>query len=241
MTTPFEIVGIPTDNSILIVADHASNTVPANIDLGISQSFLEDHIAYDIGSAAVSREMALRSGYLAILAGYSRLVVDLNRYPDEEAVIPLRSDGVEIPNNLLDLPDRVDRIDRYFKPYHQRVAQLIADIRPSLVVALHSFTPKLRSNPQLERPWDVGVMYNDYETAPRMALQFLEEEQLVVGDQLPYSGKDLNATMNRQAEAIGQPYIGIEIRQDHITEEKGQKRFAEILIRVCNKIQTGLA
>ena len=241
MTTPFEIVGIPSDNSILIVADHASNTVPASIDLGISPNLLQDHIAYDIGSAAVAKEMALTSGYLAILAGYSRLVVDLNRYPDEEAVIPLRSDGVEIPNNLLDLPDRVDRMTKYYEPYHQRVAQLIADLKPGLVLSLHSFTPKLRSNPLVERPWDIGVLYNEYATASRLALQFLEDEHLIIGDQLPYSGRDLNATMNRQAEAIGQPYIGIEIRQDHITDEKGQKRFADILIRVCNKVLTGLA
>ncbi|PIX66270.1 MAG: N-formylglutamate amidohydrolase, partial [Sphingomonadales bacterium CG_4_10_14_3_um_filter_58_15] len=134
------------------------------------------------------------------------------------------------------------RLNRFFTPYHDRVAELIAELKPALVASLHSFSPTLRSQPQLKRPWDMGIMYNDYQTASKLALQFLEQEgHLNVGDQRPYSGKDLNATMNRQCEAIGQPYIGVEIRQDLIREEAGQARFADILLRTCDKIRTALA
>ena len=84
-------------------------------------------------------------------------------------------------------------------------------------------------------------MYNFDETASKLAVRFLEEENLIVGDQKPYSGKELNATMNRQAEAIGQPYFGVELRQDLISNEIGQRHFAEILLRTCEKVRTGLA
>ncbi len=242
MTEAFEISGVPSEGGVLIAVDHASNHIPADIGLGIAPQYADDHISYDPGIAPIARMMAENSGYLAILSTNSRLIVDLNRYPDEAAVIVERSDGVEIPGNRLSAVERQDRLDRFFTPYHDRLASLIADLKPALVASLHSFSPVLRSDPKLERPWDMGIMYNEYETAPHLALQFLgEEDGLIVGDQMPYSGKDLNATMNRQCETIGQPYIGVEVRQDLIRDETGQRRFADILLRTCDKIRTALA
>ncbi len=242
MMDAFEISGLPSEAGVLIVADHASNHVPDDIDLGISPQYIEDHIAYDPGTASIARLMTENSGYLAILSTVSRLVVDANRYPDENSVIPERSDGVEIPGNHISAEERQARLDRYFTPYHDRVRALVSDLKPSLVLSLHSFSPTLRTNPQLIRPWDIGILYNQYETASRFALQFLEEEgALNVGDQLPYSGVELNATMNRHCEAISQPYFGVELRQDLIMEPAGQRRFVDILLRTCDKIRTALA
>lgn len=241
MTEPFEIFGVPAQGGVLIVVDHASNHVPPNIDLGIAPELMNEHIAYDIGVANIARLMAETPGYLSILGTVSRLVVDLNRFPDEPAVIPLRSDGVRLMGNAIVDSERKARLDRYFHPYHDRVAALIRDLDPALVLFLHSYTPKLKSEQMDVRPWEIGVLYNEYETASRLAIQFLEEETLMVGDQQPYSGKDLHATMKRQAEDIGKAYTEIEIRQDLIAHETGQRRFAEILLRICDKIRTGLA
>ena len=87
----------------------------------------------------------------------------------------------------------------------------------ALILSLHSFTPQLASSPST-RPWQVGVLYNHDDRAARLAIPWLEAEGLVVGDQQPYSGQLLNATMNRHAEAEGRPYLGIEIRQDQIDD-----------------------
>ncbi|MEH6791315.1 N-formylglutamate amidohydrolase [Parasphingorhabdus sp.] len=242
MTEAFEICGVPSEGGVLIVADHASNHVPDDIDLGISPQFLNDHIAFDPGTAPIARLMTESSGYLAILASASRLVVDLNRFADEPSAIPERSDGVEIPGNRLTEEQREARMGRFFWPYHDRIDSLIADLKPALVLSLHSFTPALRSNPRLVRPWDMGILYNEYETASRLALQFLDKEGMLnVGDQLPYSGKQLNATMDQHCEPVGQPYFGAELRQDLIMEPDGQRRFADILLRTCDKIRTALA
>ncbi|MEW4466933.1 N-formylglutamate amidohydrolase [Parasphingorhabdus sp. JC815] len=241
MIEPFEISGIVQKGGILVVVDHASNHVPSHIDLGIPSECLEEHIAYDIGVANIARYMSETSDCVSILGTVSRLVVDLNRYPDEAAAIPKHSDGVEITGNDISDEDREARLNQYFHPYHNRVASLIRDMNPDLVLFLHSFTPNLRSGSVEQRPWEIGVLYNEYEIASRLALDFLKDEQLVVGDQQPYSGKDLHATMKRQAEDIGQAYTEIEIRQDLITHETGQRHFADLLIRMCDKIRTGLA
>lgn len=241
MTKAFEILGTPEEGQLLIVVDHASNHVPPEIDLGISHDFLSDHIAYDIGVAEIAARMTQGTSNIAILGGVSRLVVDLNRYPNEEKVIPAISDGVQITGNQISQDERERRLDAYFHPYHAEVTKLVSDLKPSLILALHSFTPTLRSNRNIERPWEIGVMYNYYETAPKLAVQYFEQEGLIAGDQKPYSGKELNATMNRQAEAFNVPYTGVEIRQDLIGDTLGQKHFADILLRTCDKIRTGLA
>ncbi len=241
MTEPYKILGMPEERGVLVVVDHASNNVPSDINLGIDPALLEEHIAYDIGVANVARYMSETPGYLSILGTVSRLVTDLNRFPDEDGVIPRKSDGVEILGNAINPAEKAARLDRFFHPYHDRVAALIRDMDPVLTLFLHSFTPKLRTESAEVRPWEIGVLYNEYEAASRLAIQFLEQEQLVVGDQQPYSGKDLHATMKRQAEDIGKAYTEIEIRQDMVAEETGQRRFAEILLRICDKMRTGLA
>ena len=73
-----------------------------------------------------------------------------------------------------------------------------------------------------------------YVTDTCIAIPMLEAEGLIVGDQQPYSGKLLNATMNRHAEAEGRPYLGVEIRQDEIADAMGQAVWAERLARICN-------
>jgi len=111
---------------------------------------------------------------------------------------------------------------------------------PKLIVSLHSFTPSLTSRPEELRPWHCGVLYNEDERGARLAIPLLEAEGLIIGDQQPYSGKLLNATMNRHAEAHGRAYFGIEIRQDLIGHDAGQAEWAERLARVANGVALAL-
>jgi predicted N-formylglutamate amidohydrolase len=168
------------------------------------------------------------------------LVVDLNREEDETGAIPSESDGRRIPGNDLDAKQRADRIARYHRPYHDRLETLLLECRPALVLSLHSFTPALKTRPDEARPWDVGVLYNAHEAASKCAIPFLQDAGLNVGDQLPYSGKLLNATMNRHAEANDIPYIGIEMRQDLVGDAAGQARFAHILSGMCHFVSEQL-
>ena len=232
----FRIVGEPLAGGIAIVSDHASNRVPSDIDLGIDPALIDEHVAVDIGVGAVAKCMARQAGFAAFLGNVSRLVCDFNRDEDSPALIPHASDGHDIPGNLFDVAEREERIERFFRPYHDALASLLHDAPPALIVSLHSFTPSLRSRPEEQRPWQVGVLYNQDERAARLAIPLLEAEGLIVGDQQPYSGRLLNATMNRHAEARGLPYVGIEIRQDLIAEPAGQAEWAERLVRIANDV-----
>ena len=239
MSEAFCLIGNPRFGGILVVSDHASNHVPVDIELGIDPALLDQHIAIDIGVAEVGALMAERPGIAAFQGGVSRLVCDFNREEHAPAVIPVASDGHAIPGNALDHAGHKARLDRFFRPYHAALAAVLDDKPPALILSLHSFTPQLATSDQ-PRPWQVGVLYNQDDRAARIAIPLLAAEGLVVGDQEPYSGKLLNATMNRHAEAEGRPYLGIEIRQDEIADEAGQARWAERLHALCNRVALAL-
>jgi predicted N-formylglutamate amidohydrolase len=235
-TETFRILGTPRFGGVLVVADHASNRVPDDIELGIDPALLDLHIASDLGVAGVAEAMAQRPGTAAYLGHVSRLVCDFNREEHQPAVVPIASDGHAIPGNALDHAGHKARIDRFFQLYHNGLAQLLDTMPQALILSLHSFTPRLVSHPEQQRPWQVGVLYNNDDRAARLAIPLLEAEGLVVGDQQPYSGRLLNATMNRHAEAEGRPYLGIEVRQDQVETADQQAEWAERLHRICNEV-----
>lgn len=233
---PFEILGTPHKGGFLIIGDHASNHVPSDIDLGIDPACLNTHIAWDIGVASVARLIAREEGFSAFLGGYSRLVVDLNRDAYDVSAIPSASDGLLIPGNAISATEKEARLERFHKPYHLHLRELLTQHRPKLILSLHSFTPALESKPDEARPWHVGVLYNEQEAASKLAIPFLESAGYIVGDQLPYSGKLLNATMNRHAEANGHPYFGLEIRQDLIADGEGQVRWSTLIAPIVDQV-----
>jgi predicted N-formylglutamate amidohydrolase len=98
-----------------------------------------------------------------------------------------------------------------------------------MLLSLHSFTPQLATKPEEARPWEIGVLYNTDDRAARIAIPLLEASGIVTGDQQPYSGKLLNATMNRHGEANGIPYLGLEVRQDLIDSDEGVALWAQRL------------
>jgi predicted N-formylglutamate amidohydrolase len=236
----FRLVGTPRFGGILVVADHASNRVPDDIDLRIDPALLGQHIAVDIGVREVAELLAQRPGVAAYLCNASRLVCDCNRDEGAPAIIPIASDGHAIPGNRLTHEQHEARLDRFFRPYHAALAAQLDAMPVSLILSLHSFTPQLASNPAEKRPWQVGVLYNEDDRAARLAIPLLEAEGLIVGDQQPYSGKLLNATMNRHAEAEGRVYLGLEIRQDEIGDAAGQAAWAERLARIANEVAVRL-
>lgn len=240
MSEVFRLFGQPRFGGILVVSDHASNHVPADITLGIAPALLMQHMAIDIGVAEVGSLMAKLPGTAAFQCAVSRLVCDVNRNEDAPGAVPLFSDGHEIPGNHLTARQRAQRIARFHAPYHQALDRVLADAPPALILSLHSFTPALATCDK-PRPWQVGVLYNRDDRAARLAIPMLEAEGLCVGDQQPYSGVELNYTMNRHAEAEGRAYLGIEIRQDGIDHAAGQQAWAERLARIANAVALQLS
>ena len=202
-----------------------------------SAELLDTHIAVDLGVEGVADRLARRHAIPAHIATVSRLVCDLHRREDEEAVVPFSSDGHTIPGNIG--ADIEKRLERFHRPYHDAMAKWLDAARPELIVALHSFTPALETSDE-ERPWDVALLYNQDDTAALQAIRLFEEEGLTVGNNQPYSGKQLNATMDRHAEAHGRPYLTIEIRQDLLATEAGQARWAALVADIANRTALAL-
>ena len=165
----FRILGTPRFGGILVVSDHASNRVPADIDLGIAPELLDQHVAIDIGVGAIGAIMAERPGIAAFQGAVSRLVCDFNRDEHLPTVVPVASDGHAIPGNALDHAGHEARLARFFRPYHEALAATIEAAPPALILSLHSFTPRLATSEE-PRPWHVGVLYNADERAARLAI-----------------------------------------------------------------------
>lgn len=223
---------------LLLLCDHASAAVPHDIDLEIAPVLLTQHIAVDIGAAALTRAIASRLGAPAILATVSRLVIDLNRPADHPELIPTQSDGYPIPGNAR--ADQPGRIARFHAPYHRTVAQRVRAQPPALIAAIHSFTPSLESG-GAPRPWPVAILSNRDRRAADLALARLRADGMLVGDNEPYSGRELNMTLNRHGEGNGIASLSIEVRNDGIDTDAGVARWADRLSAMLQGIINALA
>ena len=220
--------------SVLLVCDHASRRVPAALGrLGLADGIFELHVAWDIGAAGVTRLLARRMGAMALFAGYSRLVIDVNRGLDHSTLIPEVSDGIVIPGNIgLTQEARQARIDALYHPWHRAVASELrrldgGDGRPATLIGIHSFTPQMDG---LARPWQVGVLWDKPCALAWPLMAALAKQGLVVGDNEPYSARiPSGGTLEYHALDCGRPGLSVEIRQDLIAGERGQAEWAERL------------
>jgi len=231
---PYRIVNQGGEAPVLLVCDHASRKIPAHLNnLGLDQSALDRHIAYDIGAAAVTRRLSEALGAPAVLAGYSRLLIDCNRQPGDPHSIPETSDNHAISGNAnLTGAEVENRHDAFFWPYHRAIAETLSRLRRRGPVpaffSIHSFTPSLGGE---DRYWDIGVLWN---RDPRLAVPLMEklrafEDGLHVGDNEPYSGREIAYTLDIHGGAGGLPNCAVEIRQDLLETEAGIERWSEIL------------
>ena len=245
-TPAFEVI-VPRDESpVLIVCDHASNEIPAALNgLGIDQKHLQQHIAYDIGAAGVSRKMARNMGVTAVLGGFSRLVLDPNRFLTAHDSIPSISDGVVIvENETLSATDRMLRVEELFIPYHSAINQAVTRILERyampLVLSVHSYTPIFQG---FERPWEIGVLWEGDDGVASLLIDYLRENtDYHVGENEPYHAcNPVGYTVKTHAESFGYPHVLVEIRQDLIADEPGQEKFASLLAAALDMIRESLA
>jgi predicted N-formylglutamate amidohydrolase len=87
----------------------------------------------------------------------------------------------------------------------------------------------------------VGILYNRDDRAARHGIVALSARGLHVGDNEPYSGRDLNYTMNRHAEANDIPYLGVEVRNDGLRDAEGVLHWARVLEDTIHHVRRQLA
>lgn len=227
---------------LLLVCDHASAEVPPGLDLGVPADVFSDHVAVDVGAGPLTHALARALGAPAILGRWSRLVVDCNRPEGSPGLVVQASDGVRVPGNFGLTDEAYDARLSIHRDFHAAIDAHLAAARPRLLVSVHSFTPRLSTDPVF-RPWPVAILWNRDDRGAALALQALGADPRVagpVGANEPYSGRILNYTMDHHAEANGIPYVGFEVRQDLLAASEGQAQWAEILVDCLGHVLRGL-
>jgi predicted N-formylglutamate amidohydrolase len=234
---PVRILRPEGGSDFFLTADHAGRRIPRRLGtLGLPESELGRHIAWDIGIAGTTERLADLLDATAVLQTYSRLVIDCNREPGHQTSIPVVSELTQIPGNRdLSPAEREARRREIFVPYHRRIAALLdarrGTGRRTVLLAMHSFTPVFKGEP---RAIEIGVLYNrDRRLADIMLDLFRAEGDLTVGDNAPYAITD---TSDYTAVVYGErgrlPYVEFEIRQDLIADVAGQAAWAARLARL---------
>lgn len=237
---PFEQVNRTGAAPLLLLCDHATNFLPrAFKSLGLDEAQLARHIAWDIGIAEVTRDMARRLDAPAVMTHFSRLIVDPNRPLDDPTLISQIGDGVIVPGNRdLTADDRERRLDTFHWPYHRaidRTLDTLAARGPGpAVVSMHSFTPVMKG---FERPWQIGVLWNQDPRLSQPVMAKLRAQGIAVGDNEPYSGcGGCGHSLQDHADRRGLANVLIEVRQDLIDTHHGAAQWAALLGKVLSEV-----
>jgi predicted N-formylglutamate amidohydrolase len=159
-------------------------------------------------------------------------VIDCNREGNHETLVPEASDNVFIPGNAGLTSDAIaTRRQAYYEPFHQACDSIIegqlSEGEIPLVIGMHSFTNIMNG---YVRPWQIGFLWNNDPRLAEAMMGLMEREtDLTIGNNEPYSGKDLYYTMNRHGMAHGLPQTTIEIRQDLLRKPAMVMEWAALL------------
>ena len=230
---------------VVLLCDHASNRWPARYGaLGLRQSDLFEHFAWDPGALEVGRRLSALLDAPLVHGLVSRLALDVNRDPSDVDAIVEVADGVVVPGNIgLSAAERGRRVVEIYAPYHAAVDDLLtmrttAGLRSALI-AIHTYTPSLRG---VDRPWHCGVIFaRDSRLAAPLVGALEAEDGLIVGVNQPYAPSDrVYHTLSRHGDDKGNPSVMIEVRNDLVSTEAGQAawatRLAPLLRRVAQTV-----
>jgi len=220
MLEPFTLIPFAPgrQSPLLFLCDHASNAVPAPYgDLGLPPDLFRTHIAYDIGAAEIATALAKAYGAAAILGGVTRLLIDLNRGPEDPTLVMKLSDGIIIPGNRgVDETEVARRLRLFHAPYHVAIREQMARIgKDAILISIHSFTPSWKS---VARPWEIGVLYGRDRRLAVPLMKHLAAAGFTVGDNEPYTGALDGDTLDTHGTRTGHANVLIEIRQDFLTD-----------------------
>ncbi|MBT6035134.1 MAG: N-formylglutamate amidohydrolase, partial [Kordiimonadaceae bacterium] len=112
-------------------------------------------------------------------------------------------------------------------------ARLKGDHAP-LVLNMHSFTPQMNG---FRRPWHSGLLWNKDDRIAKTLKERLDNRGFNVGDNEPYTGQELNYTMNTHGTRHGFPHVNIEIRQDEIDHAAGVEKWSTLLAEEIKAIR----
>ncbi len=237
--SPIEWVNRGGKAAFFLICEHASNRIPASLaNLGLGPEVLQSHVAWDPGAAEVAKAMAVTLDAPLILQRFSRLVYDCNRPPDSPSAMPAKSEIYDIPGNqALTGIARASRIAALYTPFHsaieQHLDQAIKQEHPPVIITVHSFTPVFHGRP---RAVQLGLLHDRDDRLARVMLGLSDDRDGDIRLNQPYAPTDgVMHMIQRHALPRDLPNVMIEIRNDLIHEEKGQRRLAASLAGLVTK------
>jgi predicted N-formylglutamate amidohydrolase len=218
-------------SAFVIAVDHASRRIPKSLGtLGLAESELDRHIAWDIGALEVARGVSAALDAPLVAQNYSRLVIDCNRRAGEASSIAQISEATEIPGNRhLPAGQIAARRLEIYQPYHDHLRGLLDERaqagRRTILVIQHSMTNLFKG---VRREMHAAVLYDQDRRFAGCLLDALRSQAgLIVGDNEPYSGKQrIGYTSPQHGESRGIPHVEVEIRQDLIAGPQGQAEWS---------------
>ncbi len=238
--SPFYVVNPLAEAPVLLVCDHASCRIPVALgDLGLDPFARRCHLAIDIGAGSLTERLARRLGVTAVIAQYSRLVVDCNRQLMDPGAFLEYGDGILVPGNRnLPQSEKDRRADAIYWPYHNAIDEQIKRLRnigpPPAFISIHSFTPVLDG---IARAVQMGVLWDKDSSLSDIFIEDFRAAGYKTGDNEPYSGRaPQDFTIDHHAEEIGLPHVGIEVRQDLIDDIPGIDQVAPVMHTIIASI-----
>lgn len=227
---PVRVVNAQGASPYVLLCEHASRFIPAEYNgLGLGDADLARHIAWDIGAAKVAEALSVALDAPLVMAGYSRLLIDLNRPTGSATSIPEVSETTVIPGNVsLTAEERARRVALYFEPYQQAVRDLLDARqqagRATTIIGVHSFTPVFKD---FVRPWQAGILFRRAQGFGHALAEALGGPEEAIAENEPYQIEDdSDYTVPVHGEARGLDAVLVEIRQDLIGDDAGAAHWA---------------
>ena len=245
MSDAYEFLPGSTDAPAFLTCEHASNRFVDAFQLeGDDARLAITHWAFDPGAEEITRDLAQALDAPAVLARFSRLIVDPNRPLDAPTLFRDIADNLPILFNLeLDDDERRTRIDRFYTPYHEAIGRELARSRAPIVFPIHTFTDDYQGE---RRSMEVGVLFDEEEALAEELRAALAAAGFVVAMNEPWSGKDgLIYSADRHARRHGRKALEIEARQDCAMDPAFRARLVPVLAgfltEACSRLRGAAA
>jgi predicted N-formylglutamate amidohydrolase len=214
---------------LVLTCEHASQHLPEPWSWSSSDQRLPNsHWAFDLGAREITLELAQLFQTQAVLAKFTRLLIDPNRPLDSETLFRNVADQQPVALNLsMTESDRQTRISNYWEPYHLATHEMVATSQAPVVLSIHSFTPLYEGQP---RHLEIGVLFDSQPDLANNLLRQLASDGFDCDLNEPYSGLGgFMYSAERCAQAHNRKAIELEVRNDLAMDPAFRQRLTSSL------------
>ena len=224
---------MPPSVKLLILADHASNYIPKKYNnLGLAKKDILTHKAYDPGIKDLAINLSNKFNAHLVLGEYSRLLIDCNRDINDPTLISVISDRkLILGNKQITKQEQIFRINKIYRPYHDKINKMILEKKINVIISLHSFNPIFKGR---KRFLKYGILSNEDRRLSDLIIKELKRKKNFVGDNKPYRGSLIGDTLYKHALKKGIYHSLIEIRNDLLSNFKKIDQVSNLMYRVIN-------